>query len=194
MGSLDLPRCYTGSMVTKQRMSAEEYLALPDVKPYLEYSAGEVLQKVSPKRKHWRLASELVAILNEYSKTAGGESGPEPRVKIVSDGEIYYVLPDVGYWAPDQPVGDDETTLPPTLAIEIRSPEQSMHQQREKCRFYRRAGVKVCWLIDPEARTLERFEADIDGLVERSGGETLQFAALPRLQIDLGALFSVLDG
>ena len=57
MGSLDLPRCYTGSMVTTQRMSAEEYLALPDVKPYLEYFAGEVLQKVSPKRKRWRLAN-----------------------------------------------------------------------------------------------------------------------------------------
>ena len=37
-------------MVTNQRMSVsvEEYLALPDVKPYLEYYAGEVVQKVSP--------------------------------------------------------------------------------------------------------------------------------------------------
>ncbi len=183
---------YTGAMVTKQRMSVEEYLALPAVKPYLEYFAGKVVQKVSPKRKHWRLASELVAILNDYSKSTGGESGPEPRVEIVSAGQTYYLLPDIGYWAEDKPVGDDETTLPPSLAVEIRSPDQSIASQREKCRFYRQNGVDVCWLVDPDARTVERFEGGFDA--DRvASGDVLKSAVLPGLEIDVRALFAVLD-
>ena len=181
-------------MVTKQRMSVsvEEYLALPDVKPYLEYFAGEVVQKASPKRKHWRLASELAAILNGYSKSNGGDSGPEPRIEITSAGQTYYLLPDIAYWAPGKPLGDDETTLPPTLAVEIRSPGQTAASQREKCRFYPQNGTDACWLVDPETRIVEVFEGRVDG-ARVALGNVLRSPLLPGLEIDVQTLFAVLD-
>lgn len=66
--------------------------------------------------------------------------------------------------APGKPQGDDRRALPPTLAIEVRSPDETMDEQRAKCRLMRAGGVDVCWLFDPATRTVEAFEGDADGL------------------------------
>ena len=41
--------------ITDRRLTLEEFLALPEEKPALEYADGEVTQKVSPKARHGRL-------------------------------------------------------------------------------------------------------------------------------------------
>ena len=45
------------------RMTEDEFLALPEVKPYLEYIDGWVLQKPMVNADHSDLAVELVAAL-----------------------------------------------------------------------------------------------------------------------------------
>ena len=43
------------------RMTPEEYLALPEEKPYLEYIDGMVVQKPMPTNEHAKLALEVGA-------------------------------------------------------------------------------------------------------------------------------------
>jgi Uma2 family endonuclease len=171
------------------RMSLAEYEALPEVKPYLEYWDGLVLQKAVPKRKHGKLEFEVTRRLCEYGHPIGGDAWPEAHVWFEGHG---WLVPDVAYWAPGKPQGDDDRSLPPTLAVEIRSPDESRAAQREKCRRMRANGVDVCWLIDPESRTVELFDADHDG--EPFGpGATVTSAALPGLELRVDELFAVLD-
>ncbi len=76
--------------------------------------------------------------------------------------------------------------------MEVRSPGQTLGELREKCRFYRRSGIEACWLIDPESRSAEVFDAGRDG--ERfSGAMEVASPAVPGLSISLQALFSTLD-
>jgi Uma2 family endonuclease len=42
------------------RMTPEQYLALPEDKPYLEYVDGVVLQKPMPNKDHAELAAEII--------------------------------------------------------------------------------------------------------------------------------------
>ncbi len=175
-----------------RRMSLEEYLALPEEKPYLEYVDGRVSQKVSPRRKHWTLAVALSHYLFDYSRAAGGRAGVEPHVMFVAAGNPQYLVQDVAYWAPGKPQGDDLVSLPPTLAIEIRSPEQTMRQLRDKCRFYRANDVDACWLIDPEGREVEVFHDEHDGRRVPSGG-VLTSSSLPGFSLRLSDLFALLD-
>jgi Uma2 family endonuclease len=113
-----------------------------------------VLQKPMPNAEHADLQYYLVA----YRKTHGGRTGPERRVRL-RDAPSYR-LPDTAYWVAGVPSGNDTV---PTLAVEVRSPDQTMTELRAKCRAYRAGGVEVCWLFDPADRTVEVFEGRRDG-------------------------------
>jgi Uma2 family endonuclease len=170
-----------------QAMSVAQYLALPEEKPYLEYVDGVVTQKAMPTRKHSILTRLLNYYLTLYIDSHGGNGGPELRTKLAIG---RFRLPDTAYWAPDKPFEDGRNALPPTLAIEIRSPGEPMADQRAKCRMYREHGVDVCWLFDPEARTVERFEDDADG---ETMPDVLESPYLPGFSLGLAQLWAALD-
>jgi Uma2 family endonuclease len=158
-------------------MSEAEYLALPEVKPYLEYVDGVVLQKPMANAAHGRIGLNLDGHLWLYLRRYGGDAGPERRARLGDTPN--YRLPDTSYWAPGRPSGNDSV---PTLAVELRSPDQTMDELRAKCRFYRRSGIEVCWLIDPRTRRIEVFEGESDGEPVPPGGK-LESPHLPGLTI-----------
>jgi Uma2 family endonuclease len=168
-------------------MSEEEYLSLPEEKPYLEYVDGVVLEKPMPTWDHGRVTAEITFRLVEYSRGAGGAASVEGRVLLAAIRN--YRLPDTAFWAPGRAGGNDSM---PTLAVEVRSPGQSMNELRAKCRAFRAAGVDACWIIDPERRTAEVFEGDQEARPIRREG-TLESAFLPGFAVPLAELFAVLD-
>jgi Uma2 family endonuclease len=178
-------------MAVRQRISVEEYLALPEEKPYLEYIDGEAVPKSMPDKPHVLLTSEFDYALVAYRRVFGGLSGPEGRVEFEGDVEWVFRLPDLGYWAPGREVDGHLALLPPTLAIEIRSPDDTMASQRRKCRYYRDHGVDVCWLADPVSRTVEVFEDDRDADVLRAG-DVLRSKYLPGFELAVSELFAIL--
>jgi Uma2 family endonuclease len=166
-------------------MSEREYLALPEEKPYLEYIDGVVEQKAMVNRDHGGVVGQLDGWFFLYSREHGGEFGPERRVAL---GTGDYYLPDTAYWAADAPSGDDTI---PTVAVEVRSPGESMRQLRDKCRAYLREGSAAAWLLDPETRTVEVFEGKTARRLRE--GDTLTCAAMPGFELPLAQLFGVLD-
>lgn len=165
-------------------MTPEEYLALPEEKPYLEYVDGMVLQKPMPNEDHSLLAMEVGFRLKLWTTSFGGRVGVEARTRL---GVLpNFRLPDVSYWSQGTARGDD--TLP-NLAVEIRSPGQTMGELRQKCRFYRSMGVDACWLIDPVSCTAEAFEGERDAVAV----EVLAAGCLPGFVLPLATLFAVLD-
>jgi len=166
------------------RMTPEEYLALPEEKPYLEYVDGVVLQKPMVDEVHGELAAEIIYRIKQWLERHPGRVGPEIRAKL---GDLpNYRLPDVSFFRPEVPRHQD---APPSLAVEIRSPEQTLAELRRKCEFLRSSGVETCWLIDPEARSAWIFEGRRKG----TPAETLTAACLPGFELPLEKLFAVLD-
>lgn len=166
------------------RMTPEEYLALPEEKPYLEYVDGMVLQKPMANEEHGELAARLAHFLTLWLGEGLGRIGVEVRAKL---GELpNYRLPDVSYWKAGIPRGEQ---APPTLAVEIRSPDQTMAELQRKCDFLRSTGVEACWLIDPAARTAELWEGRRKG----TQIETLKADCLPGFELTLEQLFRILD-
>ncbi len=168
-------------------MREDEYLALPEEKPYLEYIDGVVLQKPMPNKSHSRLVKLLILAIAAYEQKHGGDSGPEQRVALPD--RSGYRIPDTAFWAPGRDNGDDSV---PSLAVEVRSPGQTMAELRRKCRSFRANGVDVCWLVDPVSRTVEVFEGELDG-APLSADAALQTAVMPGFSLSLTDLFAVLD-
>jgi Uma2 family endonuclease len=166
------------------RMTPEEYLALPEEKPYLEYIDGMVVQKPMPQEEHVEIVAELIHQLKMWMRTHKGRIGPEARARL---GDLpNYRLPDMSYWKPGIPRGQEAA---PTLAVEVRSKDQSLAELRRKCEFLRSTGVEACWLIDPFARTAELYE----GRRKAAPVDVLRAECLPGFELTLNELFAVLD-
>jgi Uma2 family endonuclease len=180
-------------MTVGLRMTVEQYLALPEEKPYREYVCGEVVPKAMPNIDHAELVDAIAEGIRALRRELGGKSGPEVRVRFDTERGPEYRLPDYAYWRPERPVRDGKDQLPPTLAVEVRSPDEAMSDQREKCRYFRRYGVDVCWLIDPESRSVEVFEGARDGEVLTAAAGALGSPLLPGFRLKLADLFAVLD-
>lgn len=171
-------------------MSEAAYLALPEEKPGLEYWDGVVYQKTVGDLRHGRVQVLLAVLLGLYERDRGGWTMTEIRTQFLGRG---FRLPDAAYWSAAKGLGDDPRfALPPTLAIEVRSPGESRAAQRRKCREMRAHGVDVCWLIDPVARTAERFEGDIDGEAVATDG-VLQSPLLPGFAVPLAELWAGME-
>lgn len=173
-------------------MTAEEYLALPEEKPYLEFVNGEVIQKAMPNPDHFTLVQFLSYASFQAVRESGGMAGPEGRVEFVTGRGKEFRLPDWAYWRRERRQSTGDFMPPPTLAVEVRSPAETMAAQRDKCRYMREHGVEVCWLIDPSSRTVEVFEADLDGEARAEG--TLSTVWFPGFAVDIARLFATLDG
>jgi Uma2 family endonuclease len=173
-------------------MSEEEYLAtMTGEKPPYEFVNGEVFQKPLPKRPHGIAAKIFSRHLDRYELEFGGSWIPDPTVNQSEPGVRRYRVPDIAYWAPGRPQGDS-VFFPPTLAIEILSEGQTMDDLRDKCREYRARGADVCWLVDPDRRVVEVFEAARDG-ERRAADDILESAHLPGFRLLLKDLWAALD-
>ena len=112
-------------------------IVLPETKPESEWLRGRAAKKVSPKRTHAVLQRWFALRLEEW----GGERGivgTEWRFRVAPPGEdIRPLVPDISYLAYDR-IGDateeelETPLIPPTVAIEIRSPGDNRRDVEDK--------------------------------------------------------------
>ena len=178
---------YHGARMTLAAYEAT--LLESNIKPYLEFWDGLVIQKAVPSFVHGVLQVLLARRLGDWADVVGGFVTTETHVWFAGHG---YRLPDVAYWAPRRLTVAEGKARPPTLAIEILSDPSDRESDRAKCRLMRANGVDVCWLIDPDRRTVELFDDGRDG--ENLSGDTIVTSPrLPGFALDLRDIFSVLD-
>ena len=153
-------------VVTRQGLTLEEFLKLPERKPALEYADGVVTRKVTPKWKHSSLQAELVHRINTVARPLkSARAWPELRA---SFGGRSYVPDVVVYRAgriPRDSAGEvpDDAQVAPDIAIEIVSPRQSVTKLVRRCLWYVGNGVAAALLVDPADRSV---------IVFRPGGRT----------------------
>jgi Uma2 family endonuclease len=87
----------------------------------------------------------------------------------------------------------DQVDGAPDLVAEILSPSNTRSDLGAKLSDYAALGVLECWLVSPEARSVEVLRLTEGSWVRIaiSGlGEQIQSQILPELQIDIAQLFS----
>lgn len=142
----------------RKSMTLEEFLKLPDEKPYLEYIDGRVEAKVSPQKKHSRLQVGLSYFLDQFAKPEGlGLTFVELRCTFAGRS----IVPDVVFLLSEH-IGCDEegefvneTFIPPDIHIEIISPGQAAGKAQEKLAHSTSHGCSLGWLIHPEKKWID---------------------------------------
>lgn len=180
---------------TTTRMTLDEFLALSEEEPALEFENGMVTQKVSPKGRHSRLQTWAVGQFNMRIESRKlGLAFTELRATFAGMSRV----PDVSVYRWDRIPRDaqgrvaDDFTEPPDIAIEIVSPGQSVNRLVRRCLSFVDAGVLVAVLVDPgdESIIVVRPGREPIGL---TAGDTLDLSdIIPDLRLDVAALFESL--
>ena len=152
-------------------ISLEEFLALPEVKPALEYVEGRVTQKVSPQGKHSLLQGALLDLINSIVRPRRlAYAFPELRFRGVRHSQVPDVSVFLWHRIPRDPDGTVANVFsePPDVAVEIISPGESRREQTEKCLGFVARGARVALLVDDVRATITVFRPGSEPVVLRA--------------------------
>jgi len=86
----------------------------------------------------------------------------------------------------------NQVRIPPDIAIEIVSPDQSLRELDARCRWYLANGVVVALLTNPDDETIREYRRGKEPRV-LSGSDVLDLGdVLPGFTLVVGELFAVL--
>jgi len=173
------------------RMTAAEYLALPDDGYQYELIDGVVLMSPSPDFGHPNTRAELLTLLRNYLRGRGlGVAVADTDVTL--DGDVVY-RPDILFVrAANIPPGTRRLDQRPDLVVEVLSPGTQVYDLNTKRRDYQRAGIPEYWIVDYANRSI-RFLRLKDGRYEDvtpSGGE-FQSAAVPGFMLRIDEVWTL---
>ncbi len=157
---------------------------------------GELLEDPMPSPAHGELANLIAFYMTQFVLPRGiGKVLAETSVAAYP-GSATCLVPDVSFVSADNaPSLPPATYLPtmPEIAVEIKSPSNTIAQLQRKADAYLRHGATIVWLVIPERQGVEQWQLDADGAMQQffigrdgllDGG-----AALPGFTLELSLLF-----
>lgn len=172
------------------RLTAADFLALPETAQPTELLNGEVFVSPAPLPIHQRVSGRLYKVL----------------LAVIPDGELFYapidlVLGEADVVQPDLVwlsaggachVREKFLEAPPALIVEILSPGSIRRDRGDKFNLYERAGIQAYWLLDPIELYLEAYRLE-NGRCVREGVYGPDDVFTPRLfagrRVDLKPVF-----
>jgi len=176
--------------------TAEMVRALPDDGNRYEVVDGELLVTPAPNAPHQRAVTELVVMLHQYAIAEGvGEALLSPAdIELDPHG---MVQPDVFVqgFVEGRPARAWNAGAPLLLVAEVLSPGTARADRTTKRRRYQRAGIPEYWILDLDARVVERWRpGDERPEVLRESIEWRPAGARAPLAVALPALFARVHG
>jgi Uma2 family endonuclease len=143
-------------VMTRVRLTYEDYAALPDDGRRYELHEGELSVTPSPGLDHQDILGNLFVILRSHVNAGGlGKVFVAPVDCILED--ITVVQPDIVFVETGRRSVMTKRGIEgaPTLAVEIISPSSAGIDRQSKRQLYARYAVPYYWIVDPPARTIE---------------------------------------
>lgn len=174
----------------------EEVRALPDDGRRYEVVRGELLVTPAPTFRHQDAVLRLVVVLRDYTERTGvgyalmSPADIEPEAGALVQPDVF-----VGRIPADRRPGDWSDFSRLLLAVEVLSPSTARADRTVKRLLFQRAGVPEYWVVDLEARLVERWCPGDDRpevLTERLVWQPAP--AIPPLEIDLVRFFGQVFG
>ena len=174
------------------RWTAELVRALPEDGKRYELVSGELVVTPAPAPLHQRILVALFQRLDSYLRsTVSGRILWSPADLAFGEDEILqpdlFVLP--ASLRPGFSAWSEVTSL--LLAIEVLSPSTARYDRILKRKRYQRGGVPEYWIVDPDARVIERWRPNDER--PEVASEILEWRPAPDappLLLDLPTLFA----
>lgn len=178
-----------------RRMTYEEYLEGPEIKGRYDVIDGVLIMAPSPTRKHQEILGQLYFLMRQFlDENRLGSVLIAPLDVVVEREPLRIRQPDLLF------VGNERSEIlqdivegAPDLVVEILSPSNSRADIQDKLDDYVGLGVRECWLVSPEGRTVEVLMA-AEGGWERTSlcgvGDSVTSGVLEEFEVAVSDIFS----
>jgi Uma2 family endonuclease len=170
------------------RMTADDFLALPESKCHYELVNGIVTMSPSPSLRHQEIMGTiLVQVATFLHGRSLGTAVHDIDVRF--DVDLVY-RPDIIYLSAEKAARcRDRVTEIPDLIVEIISPDSRRYDHETKKHDYERFGVQEYWLIDPETRTLTFYRRQANRFVPVAAvGDRIASSVISGFELDLAPI------
>lgn len=136
-----------------EMISLEQYEALPeDVRA--EVFDGQLFDMASPSQAHQTISVELSTMINMYLKRKKGPCRVfhAPFDVKLSDRPLTIVQPDIMIVCDKSKLDGKRCNGAPDFIIEIISPGNPSDDYIRKLYYYKNAGVREYWIVDPRTK------------------------------------------
>jgi len=171
----------------------EEFIALPENRDrLLELVNGEIVEKM-PTEEHGVIVLNIGTEIRIHVKQGQlGRVGVEIRHRRPDD-QYNDRLPDVSFTSSERAlplVKKGAVPQMPDLAIEVKSPDDTYKEMREKAAFYLANGARMVWLVYPEKRMVEVYRLDADIAILTNGDVIDGADVLPAFTMAISDVFN----
>lgn len=175
---------------TKTRMTAAEFMALPEDRHPIQLIDGEVIEMPPPTLHHQRVVIRLVMLLSQL--IPDGELLTAPIAVYLDEHNI--PEPDLIWVAADSQcvAKDNRLEGPPDLVVEVLSPSTARYDKTGKFALYQHHGVREYWIADPVHRLLEVWVLEDDKFIRQdvyAPEDTFESTVLGGKVVSLHTLF-----
>ena len=183
--------------LTKTKLiTAAELLRLYSEGVRGELIRGELYETMPSGQEHGEIAMQIGRLLLNFAapRRLGRVMGSDAGVWLERDPDTVRE-PDVAFFAADKmPTGETVrgyAEVVPNLVVEIASPSDSAREVRDKARMWLSFGVRIVWVVYPDARAVELHTVD-GGRRMLAESDTLDGGdVLPGFSCRVGDIFDV---
>ena len=177
------------------RLTYEEYLEEPETMSRFDIVDGEVIMSAGPHIYHQTISGNINEPVRRFARENElGRVWYAPVDVIVQIAPLRVRQPDLLFISSEgaATIQDGRVHGGPDLVVEILSPSNSRRDIEAKLADYARIGVRECWLVAPEGRTVETLQ--LDGgewkrLAIRGVGENVETVELEGLELPVSDIF-----
>jgi Uma2 family endonuclease len=177
-----------------RHLTYEEYLKSPETMQRYEIVDGELIMPPAPTYEHQSVLKRLFLQVNQFVvQQDWGDVAFAPVDVLIQQVPLRTRQPDLLVIRKERlaiigPYVDGA----PDLAAQVLSPSNNRADLNEKLADYYRLGVSECWLVSPEASSVEvlvRGEADWQRLGLYGLGDTIRSGILEGLELPVAKIF-----
>ncbi len=189
-------------MAVQERLfTSDDLMHMPDDGNRYELNDGELIIMPPPNFDHAKLSAEMLIVLGGFVKSRDlgrvlGSDGGFLLHKDAASGRETVRVPDVSFISKARQStqsGDKIYTGAPDLAVEVISPSETHKSIGDKLKNYFDYGVKVVWLIYPQAKTIDVYRSMDEVTTIESDSALDGGDLLPGFSLKLSDLFAVLN-
>ena len=187
---------------TKKKISFEDYLLMPEINHPYEIIDGEFMPSPAPIPVHQRMSANIFKRLDEHVEASDlGVVFYAPVDIILQRHPLRTRQPDVLFIHKDKLSGTGFDAIEelqileivPDLVVEVLSASDTEKVLSGKLSDYQRIGVRECWLVSREARSVEVLQLTKEqsqSLGHFGLGETIRSEVFSDFQLTVDAIFT----
>ena len=181
-------------MTLQTRLTYQDYLDIPETKARYEIIDGELLMAAGPTRSHQTILGNVYRPVERFvSEHRLGGVWFAPLDVIVREQPLRVRQPDLLFVSNENSgILGDRIEGGPDLVVEILSPSNSRVDIDAKLADYAQIGVRECWIVSPQGRTVEALglEGGQYSRLSLSGlGDTVESRVLSGFHLPVSQIF-----